>query len=66
MATQIRKIRDPDLNLEFGSIVDPSMNDLTPDERRLLGAAKLSEAILQDAAKLDRKHRSKSNGRKFA
>ena len=43
MAAQIHKPRDPDLDLKFRSIADAFYNGLMPDERRLLGAANLSE-----------------------
>ena len=66
MATHIQNTRDPDLNLKFKLIADAFIKDLTPDEKRLLGAANLSDAILQDAVELDRRHKGKSSGRKAA
>lgn len=66
MATHIQNTRDPDLNLRFFSIADAFVKGLRPDEKLLLGAANLSEALLQDAVELDQKYRGKSNSRKAA
>ena len=66
MAAHVQNTRDPGLNLKFKSIADAFIKDLTPDEKRLLGAANLSDAILQDAVELDKRHKGKSSGRKVA
>ena len=58
--------RDPELNLQFKCIADAFIKDLSPDEKQLLFAANLTEAVLQDAANLDQRHNDKSSGRKVA
>lgn len=66
MATHIQNTRDPDLNQKLKSIQEAFVKDLIPEEMLLLGAPDLADAILQDAVELDKRHKSRSSGRKVA
>lgn len=66
MATHVQNIRDSDPNHRLKSIQGAFVKDLTPDEQILLGAPDPADAILQDAVELDKRHKSKSSGRKMA
>ncbi len=66
MATHIENARDPHLDQKLKSIHETFVNHLTSDEQILLGAPDPADAILQDAVNLDKRHKSKSSGRKVA